>query len=165
MNNIYMKDLHGNPIDTGMGWLIGQAGSMATSVAAKIFEPSEFVSTNWKTSDGSMLQPPTSDKDVKIEHLRLFNDNFAKKDLPGIKSDDDMKSWISNFYKKAGTTPGQVKWADDAASTAANTYFNARNLTSGASSIGKAAAKTEAVAGTGLSGAAEEILPAIGAMG
>ena len=124
MSNVYMKDIHGNPIDTGMGWLIGQAGSMATSVAAKIFEPSEFVSTNWKSSDGSMLQAPTSDKDVKTEHLRLFNDNFAKKDLPNIKSDEDMKSWITNFYKKAGTTPGNVKWVDDAASTAGNTYYN-----------------------------------------
>jgi hypothetical protein len=161
MSNIYMKDIHGNPIDTGMGWLIGQAGSMATSVAAKIFEPSEFISTNWKTSDGTTVQPPTSDKDVKTEHLRLFNDNFAKKDLPNIKTDEDMKSWITNFYKKAGTTPGRVKWADDAASTAANTYFNGRNLAQGASTIGK-----EAAAGsTGLLGAAEEIAPLVAAAG
>lgn len=124
MSNIYMKDLHGKPIDTGMGWLIGQAGSLATSVAAKIFEPGEFISTNWKSSDGTMLQPPTSDKDVKTEHLRLFNDNFTKKDLPNIKNDEEMKSWITGFYKKAGTPPGRVKWADDAVLTASNTYYN-----------------------------------------
>jgi hypothetical protein len=71
-----------------------------------------------------MLQAPTSDKDVKTEHLRLFNDNFSNKDLPNIKNDDDMKSWITNFYKKAGTTPGQSQLADDVALTASNTYLN-----------------------------------------
>jgi hypothetical protein len=35
-----------------------------------------------------------------------------------------MKSWITDFYKKAGTTPGQSKLADDVASTVSNTYFN-----------------------------------------
>jgi len=124
MSNIYMKDIHGKPIDTGMGWLIGQAGSLATSVAAKIFEPSEFISTDWKSSDGSTITPPTSDKDVKPEHLRLFNDNFAKKDLPNIKNDGDMKNWITDFYKKSGTPPGKIRWVDDAASTASNTYYN-----------------------------------------
>jgi hypothetical protein len=150
MSDVYMKDIHGKPIDTGMGWLIGQAGSLATSVAAKIFEPSEFISTNWKSSDGSMLQAPTSDKDVKTEHLRLFNDNFSKKDLPNIKSDEDMKSWITNFYKKAGTTPGNVKWVDDAALTAGNTYFNK------SAGLGRTAAiGTEIAAGTEVAAGAE----------
>jgi len=158
-SNVYMKDIHGNAIDTGMGWLIGQAGSLATSVAAKIFEPSEFVSTNWKSSDGSMLQAPTSDKDVKTEHLRLFNDNFAKKDMPNIKNDEDMKSWITGFYKKAGTSPGKVKWADDAVSTASNTYFN------NSRGMGRTvAAGTEIVAGAegaGILGTAGELAAAV----
>jgi hypothetical protein len=161
-SNVYMKDIHGNAIDTGMGWLIGQAGSLATSVAAKIFEPSEFVSTNWKSSDGSMLQAPTSDKDVKTEHLRLFNDNFAKKDLPNIKNDDDMKSWITDFYKKAGTPPGKVKWADDAVSTVSNTYFNksmgfGSKVAAGAEAAGTAAAGAE---GAGILGTVGEVMVA-----
>lgn len=123
-NNIYMKTSSGQKLDTGLGWLIGQAGSLVTGVAAKIFEPGEFVSTNWKSSDGSMLQAPTSDKDVKTEHLRLFNDNFEKKTLPNIKNDDDMKSYISTLYQKAGTPPGKVKWLDDAAATVSNSYYN-----------------------------------------
>ena len=161
-SNVYMKDIHGNAIDTGMGWLIGQAGSLATSVAAKIFEPSEFVSTNWKSSDGSMLQAPTSDKDVKTEHLRLFNDNFAKKDLPNIKNDDDMKSWITDFYKKAGTPPGKLKWADDAVSTVSNTYFNksvglGRTAVTGAEVATTAAAEAE---GAGILGTVGEVIVA-----
>lgn len=156
-NEIYMKDIHGNAIDTGMGWLIGQAGSLATSVAAKIFEPSEFISTNWKSSDGSMLQAPKSDKDVKTDHLRLFNDNFTNKDLPNIKNDDDMKSWITNFYKKAGTSPGNVKWVDDAALTAGNTYFNksagmGRTVATGAEALAGAEVAGVAAAGAGEAG-------------
>jgi hypothetical protein len=123
-NNIYMKSSNGQVIDTGLGWMLGQAGSLVTGVAAKIFEPSDFISTNWKSSDGTPLQAPTTDKDVKPEHLRLFNDNFEKKTLPNINSDEDMKSYISTLYQKAGTPPGKVKWLDDAAATVSNSYYN-----------------------------------------
>ena len=61
-----------------------------------------------------------------------------------------MKSWITNFYKKAGTTPGNVGWVDDAALTAGNTYFNK------SAGLGRTAAiGTEIAAGTEVAAGAE----------
>lgn len=40
-NTIAAKNISGQTIDTGLGWAIGTAGDLATSVAMKIFEPQE----------------------------------------------------------------------------------------------------------------------------
>ena len=127
-NNIEMKTKDGKVIDTGLGWLLGTAGSLATGVLSKIFEPGDFISKNqnWgsgKTEEGG-LKAPTSETEVKPEHLRLMNNKFVEHDLPNITSDTQMKDYISKSYKGWGIAPGQSQAADDLIATNANTYFN-----------------------------------------
>jgi hypothetical protein len=119
----------GGVIDTGLGWLIGKTGSLATELMAKIFEPGKFASLSGKgllapkdpSADVSQIR---SSKDVKPEHHRLLNDQFVKNDLPTISNDDQMKDYIFNYYKKIGVPPGNNKVADDVAATYATTYYN-----------------------------------------
>lgn len=125
-NNLYVKTPQGT-IDTGLGWLLGTAGSLVTGVLGKIFEPGDFITKNqnWGSSGGEKgLSVPSTEADVKPEHLRLMNDKFVRNDLPGITSDNQMQDYIGNSYKKWGVAPGQSKVADDLLSTNANTYYN-----------------------------------------
>jgi hypothetical protein len=126
-SNIYMKSSTGT-IDTGLGWLLGTAGSLATGVLAKIFEPGDFISTNQNWGAGSSIGSdsslPKSEADVKPEHLRLMNSKFVNNDLPNINSDAQMQDYIGNSYKKLGVSPGQSSVADDLIATNTNTYYN-----------------------------------------
>jgi hypothetical protein len=124
-SDIYMKSSTGT-IDTGLGWLLGTAGSLATGVLAKIFEPGDFISTNqnWGAGSGSDSSLPKSEADVKPEHLRLMNSKFVNNDLPNINSDAQMQDYIGNSYKKLGVSPGQSSVADDLIATNTNTYYN-----------------------------------------
>jgi hypothetical protein len=125
---IAVKKAGGGSIDTGLGWLIGKSGSLATELMAKIFEPNKFASL---TNQGLLAPKSTTDvptikssKDVTPEHHRLLNDQFVKNDLPNISNDDQMKDYIFNYYKKIGVPPNYNKVADEVAATYATTYFN-----------------------------------------
>lgn len=124
-SNIAMKRTDGTAIDTGLGWLIGKSGSLATDVMSKIFEPGKFAGLS---GQGLLAKKSgekgLSAKNVTPEHHRLLNDEFVKNDLPGIKNDDQMKDYIFGYYKKIGVPPGNNKVADDVAATYASTYYN-----------------------------------------
>lgn len=135
--NIAMTGYSGQKIDTGLGWLIGKAGSLGSTVAMKIFEPQEkkpFTKIEkdpkdkeWlfkKKEAEDKLSKVNSDGDVTPEHQRLFNSNFVKNDLPAIQNDDSMKNYIFDFYKKAGVPPGKNKVADETAATLVTSYYN-----------------------------------------
>jgi len=124
-NNIYVKTKDGQTIDTGLGWLLGTAGSLATGVLSKIFEPGDFISKNQNWGSGnSGIKAPETEAGVKPEHLRLMNNKFVEQDLPNISSDTQMKDYIGKSYKGWGIAPGQSQAADDLIATNANTYFN-----------------------------------------
>lgn len=126
-SNLYVKTGSDQTIDSGLGWLLGTAGSLATGVLSKIFEPSDFISKNqnWGSSSGGKeTSMPGSESDVKPEHLRLMNDKFVENDLPNITSDSQMQDYIGNSYKKWGVAPGKSAVADDLLATNANTYYN-----------------------------------------
>jgi hypothetical protein len=155
--NMALKDVSGRTIDTGLGWLVGTAGDLGTSVAMKIFEPQDKKPFNklpedpdkkdnswwarkkegdpkdkeWLVKksddsplDGSSLSLPKSDAEVTPEHMRLLNNNFIKKDLANINTDQQMQDWVMDFYKKAGTPPGKNKVADEVASNALGSFFS-----------------------------------------
>jgi len=137
-SNIYVKT-QGGTIDTGLGWLLGTAGSLATGVLAKIFEPGDFISKNQNLGAGSDSSLPRSESDVKPEHLRLMNNKFVNNDLPNINSDSQMQDYIGNSYKKWGVSPGQSAVADDLLATNANTYYNKTKGYPFSSKLGNAA--------------------------
>lgn len=118
---IAMKDLSGRTIDTGLGWLIGTAGSLAANVAAKIFKPAGWGRRIKKDKSDSS---DSSGMTIKTEHQRLMNDSFVKNDLPKIKSDEDFKEYVWDYYKYAGVKPGVNKEVDSGMATIANTYLN-----------------------------------------
>jgi hypothetical protein len=155
--NIALTDVSGKKIDTGLGWLVGTAGDLATNVAMKIFEPQDKKPFNklpedpdkkdnswwarkkesdpkdkeWLVKksgdsplDGSSLSLPKSDAEVTPEHMRLLNNNFIKKDLTNINTDQQMQDWVMDFYKKAGTPPGKNKVADEVAANAVGSFFS-----------------------------------------
>ena len=122
--NIAVKDINGRPIDTGLGWLIGTAGSLAANVASKVFKPAGWGKRIKK--DPADSTTGTSDMTIKTEHQRLMNDSFVKNDLPKIKSDDDFKEYVWDYYKHAGVKPGISKEVDTGAATFANTYLNSK---------------------------------------
>lgn len=123
-SSIYMKGSGGQTIDTGLGWLLGTAGSLATGVLSKIFEPSVFISRNQNSGSGEKISQPGSETEVKTEHLRVMNDKFKKNDLQNITSDSQMQDYIENSYKQWGVAPGQSAAADELIATNANTYYN-----------------------------------------
>lgn len=139
-NNIYVKTKDGQTIDTGLGWLLGTAGSLATGVLSKIFEPGDFISKNqnWGSGSGDTALPK-SESEVKPEHLRLMNNKFVNNDLPNINSDAQMQDYIGNSYKRWGVSPGQSTVADDLLATNANTYYNKTKGYPFASKLGDAA--------------------------
>lgn len=126
--NIAVKDINGRPIDTGMGWLIGTAGSLAANVASKIFMPAGWGKVIKKDPSASGLDS-TGDMTIKTEHQRLMNDSFMKNDLPKMRGDDDFKEYVWDYYKHAGVKPGINKEVDTGAATLANTYLNSKRGT------------------------------------
>ena len=145
-NNIALTNSNGVKIDTGLGWLIGTVGDLATSIPMKIFEPSKLytkiddtpsttgnkkkiVNNTSTTSSGSTskLKTPTTEADVTPEHQRLLSNNFIKNDLPNINSDADMQNYIEKFYKDLGTKPKISKSADEAATNMITSYYNKRS--------------------------------------
>lgn len=116
---IAVKDINDRPIDTGLGWLIGTAGSIAANVASKVFQPA-----GW----GKVVKKdPADTPEIKTEHQRLMNDSFIKNDLPKIKSDEDFKEHLWDYYKNSGVKPGVSKQVDTGAATFANTYLSSKS--------------------------------------
>jgi hypothetical protein len=154
--NIAMKDKTGKPIDTGLGWLIGTAGSLATGVAAKLFEPGDFASKN-----GQGLLAPKKDADITPQHKRLFNDNFKQNDLPKMNSDADFQNWASAQYKKAGVKPGQDKTVDSLVGDASKSFFGKSRGVATGSEIASGTAATVGAEGTGIASTVGEVVSAI----
>jgi len=105
------KDSFGKPIDSGLGWLIGTTGSIASEVAAKIFKPSDVFKRNGKGILGS-LSTPSKGSEVTAEHQRLLNKDFIDNDLPSIKSEQDLTNWSAKKYSKFGVKPGDEPFFD-----------------------------------------------------
>lgn len=124
LNNMAVKDSSGRAIDTGLGWLIGTAGSMVSHVSSKIFEPSEIGSIIKK--DGENKSGIGADETIRAQHQRLLNDTFIKEDLPKIKSDSDFQNYFFDYYRGAGTKPGENKQLDRGIATLTNTYLNSK---------------------------------------
>jgi hypothetical protein len=141
------KDSFGKPIDSGLGWLIGTAGSMASNVAAKVFKPSDVFKRNGKGILGSLKSPET-DADVTVDHQRLMNKDFIDNDLPNIKSENDMANWAARQYSKNGIRPNERPFFDQMVRNAAVSYKNGGKMAVGETLSGGAAAGTEVAAGT-----------------
>jgi hypothetical protein len=162
-NNIYVKTKDGQTIDTGLGFLLGAVGSLATGVLSKIFEPGDFISKNqnWGSSGGKEITAPKTEAEVKPEHLRLMNNKFIEQDLPNITSDTQMKDYIGKSYKRWGIAPGQSQSADDLIATNANTYFNKISGYPVASKLPSVAAETGEISTISKVVSAAESLPII----
>lgn len=146
-SNIAATNVSGVKIDTGLGWLIGTAGDLATSIPMKIFEPSKLytkvdtgdssayggkkkTTKDFPASDkisGTPLKVPKSEADVTPEHQRLLSNNFIKNDLPNINSDSDMQNYVEKFYKDLRIKPGMSKAADEASTNMITSYYNKRS--------------------------------------
>lgn len=152
------KDSFGKPIDSGLGWLIGTTGSIASDVAAKIFKPSDVFKRNGKGILGS-LKSPESDADVTVDHQRLMNKDFVDNDLPNIKSEDDMANWAARQYSKNGLKPKEKPWFDQMVKNAAVSWKNGGKVvageTLGAGTAGSTAALGGAEVAAGTAAAAE----------
>jgi len=141
-SNIAATNVNGVKIDTGLGWLIGTAGDLATSIPMKIFEPSKLYNKvdnkdplknkkstfpSGSTGSTSKLKTPKSEAEVTPEHQRLLSNNFIKNDLSKINSDEDMQNYVEKFYKDLGVKPGMSKSADNATTNMVTSWYNKRS--------------------------------------
>jgi hypothetical protein len=124
------RDSFGKPIDSGLGWLIGTTGSIASEVAAKVFKPSDVFKRNGKGILGS-LSTPTKGSEVTAEHQRLLNKDFIDNDLSSIKSEQDLTNWSAKKYAQNGLKPGDEPFFDQMIKNNASSWKNGGKVVAG----------------------------------
>lgn len=99
--------------DTGVEALYGLF-SLAPNILKKVFGPTK----------ASFKNQIPSDKEVNLEFMRHTNEDFVKKDLPNIKTEDQMIAHVNDIYKKAGVKPKQSPVLDDIVRNRLNIYYD-----------------------------------------
>ena len=161
-NNIAYKTKDGSVVDTGLGWLIGTAGSLVTGIAQKLFSKNDFFAKKVRVKDSTTgLERdatdaemdklfPKDDKGLTPVHQRLLNNNFIERDLPKINNKSEMQNYMKSFYEKAGVKRGQVPYIDKVADQNVGAYLKK----SGGMKILPKAIKSESI-GAEIAGALE----------
>lgn len=98
--------------DTGFELLFGLP-SVVPNVLKRVFGPTSF----------EIAKKAPSDDSVDLEFMRHTNEDFAKRELPNIRTDKQLEDNISDLYQKANVTKGQVPVLDDIARNRATMYF------------------------------------------
>lgn len=98
--------------NTGYELLFGLP-SVVPGVLKRIFGGTNYEYKNVFADEGK----------ADLEFMRHTNEEFAKKELPGIRNEDQLSRNIEDLYKKGGVKPGQSAILDDIARNRANLYY------------------------------------------
>lgn len=93
----------GGNLNTGYEMLFGLP-SVVPSVLKKVFGPTKYEIAK---------KAPIKDDEVDVEFMRHTNEDFAKNELPNIKTDQQLEDHITDLYQKAQVNKGQVPALDD----------------------------------------------------
>lgn len=96
--------------------------SVVPAVLKRIFAPTD---ASYNNQWGGIQYDKMKDEDVDIEFMRHTNNEFMERELPKIKSEEELQSNIESIYKKGGVKPGQVPAVDDIAKNRINMYYSA----------------------------------------
>jgi len=99
--------------DTGVEVLFGLP-SVIPNVLKRVFGPSKFELAK---------KAPASDDNVDLEFMRHTNEDFAKNDLPSIRTEKQLEDNIADLYQKGNVAKGQVPVLDDIARNRATMYY------------------------------------------
>jgi|LauGreDrversion4_2_1035121.scaffolds.fasta_scaffold148307_2 hypothetical protein len=98
--------------DTGVETLFG-IFSVVPNVLKRVFGPTNY----------SFGKSAPKDDSVDLEFMRHTNEEFAKKDLPNIRSEKQLEDNVADLYQKGGVKRGQSPVLDDIARNRANLYY------------------------------------------
>jgi hypothetical protein len=99
--------------DTGVELLFGLP-SVIPNVLKRVFGPSKFELGK---------KSPANDNNLDLEFMRHTNEDFAKNDLPNIRTEKQLEDNIADLYQKANVRKGQVRVLDDIAINRATMYY------------------------------------------
>jgi len=102
---------YGGP-DTGFEILFG-AVSVIPNVLKRVFAPTKY----------EFSKKASSDEAVDVEFIRHTNEDFAKNELPNIKTEDQLADHIGDLYSRGDVRMGEVPVLDDIARNRANLYY------------------------------------------
>lgn len=95
--------------------------SVVPGVLKRIFAPTDASYSNkW----GGIQYDNMKDEDVNLEFMRHTNNEFIEKELPKIKSEEELQNNIESIYKRGGVKPGEVPAVDDIAKNRINMYYS-----------------------------------------
>jgi len=101
---------HGGP-DTGFEILFG-ALSVVPNVLKRVFGPTKYE-----------FKKAPSEENVDVDFIRHTNEDFAKNELPNIKTEDQLADHIGDLYNRGDVVMGQVPVLDDIARNRVNIYY------------------------------------------
>ena len=96
--------------DTGVEALFGVA-TVVPNVLKRVFGPTKF-------------EKVPKEDEVDVKYMRHLNNEFAKNELPAIKSEEDLGKNIMGLYKKARINKGENPVLDDIARNRMNMYYS-----------------------------------------
>jgi hypothetical protein len=133
-SDIAFKTTDGQVVDTGLGFLIGAAGSLIAGVAKRLFSKNDFFARKIQVKDSKTGKTrnatdremnemfPNDDDALSPVHQRLLNNDFISKDLPNMRNDSDMQSYVKNIYKKNGFKRGENPFFDKSVNGMVGSY-------------------------------------------
>lgn len=101
---------HGGP-DTGFEILFG-AFSVVPNILKKIFGPTKYSFTKKRKSE-----------EVDLELMKHLNQDFARNELPAIRTEEELADNIGEMYRKGGIQKGEVPVVDEIARNRAHIYY------------------------------------------
>jgi hypothetical protein len=107
------RAVRGGGLNTGYEMLFGLP-SVIPGVLKRVFGPTKFEIAK---------KTPTKDEDVDVEFMRHTNEDFAKNELPNIKTEQQLEDNITELYQKAQVNKGQVPALDDIGMNRAYLYY------------------------------------------
>ena len=107
------RAVRGGGLDTGYEMLFGLP-SIIPGVLKRVFGPTKFEIAK---------KAPVKDDEVDVDFMRHTNDDFAKNELPSIKTEQQLEDNITELYQKAQVNKGQVPALDDIGMNRAYLYY------------------------------------------
>jgi len=101
---------HGGP-DTGFEVLFG-AFSVVPNILKKIFGPTKYNFTKKRKSE-----------EVDLELMKHLNQDFARNELPAIRTEEQLADNIGDMYRRGGVQRGEVPVVDEIARNRAHIYY------------------------------------------
>ena len=107
------RAVRGGGLNTGYEMLFGLP-SIVPGVLKRVFGPTKYEISK---------RVPAKDEDVDVEFMRHTNEDFAKNELPNIKTEQQLEDNITELYQKAQVNKGQVPALDDIGMNRAYLYY------------------------------------------